>query len=98
LNRPKELVALLEKGLKAVPEDQSHALLRALANASSRRGLYRPAIETGERWFRTLGPRPPAGDAVKFWLGTGIHAKNLGDLRDARRRFEACLKASVGDP
>jgi len=91
-----QLIALLES-ISEFREKTSaaiHPLLRLLSNAYAQRGRFRQAIETADRWFETLGSQKETIDEIRYWLGTGIHAKNLGQLAEARRRLARCLGAA----
>ncbi|HKY62354.1 MAG TPA: sigma 54-interacting transcriptional regulator [bacterium] len=87
-----EAIALAERGLPLATEKTARdALLRLLANAYGRQGHFSDSIQYIERWHREGHEDPLGNNEVKFWLASGLSHKNLGNLEEARRRFENCI-------
>ncbi|HKX12712.1 MAG TPA: tetratricopeptide repeat protein, partial [bacterium] len=92
-----EAIALAERCLPLGPQKpQRDALLRLLANAYGRQGRFSDSVKYIELWHREGHEDPLGINTVKFWLASGLSYKNLGNLNEARRRFEACI--AEGDP
>ncbi|HEX5034007.1 MAG TPA: tetratricopeptide repeat protein, partial [bacterium] len=92
-----EAIALAERGLPLASEKSPRdALLRLLANAYGRQGRFVESVQYIERWHREAPEDPLGNNEVKFWLASGLSHKNLGNLEEARRRFEACIAG--GEP
>ncbi len=91
-------IALCERALAAKPVKAARdALLRLAANAYGRLGRFKESVAKIELW-RAEGHADPEGlNEVKFWLATGLAYKNLGNVPEARRRFERCLDAAAPD-
>ncbi|MCE9625024.1 MAG: sigma 54-interacting transcriptional regulator [Deltaproteobacteria bacterium] len=69
-------------------------LLRMLANAYGRLGRFKESVEKIEAWFAEGHADPQGINEVKFCLASGLAYKNLGDIAQARSRFERCIQAA----
>ncbi len=90
-----EAVAFCEQALSRKPQkEERDSLLRLAANAYGRLGRFKESVAKIEQW-RAEGHADPEGlNEVKFWLATGLAYKNLGNIPEARLRFDRCLAAA----
>lgn len=92
-----QAVQLFERCLKLeLGCEEREAFLRQLANAYGGLGDFRENIRVIETWYQEFPEDPLGINPLKFGLSTGVAYKNLGDLEEARRRFNHCLDA--GNP
>lgn len=92
-----ETVKLSEKALQGqLKKAERDVMLRMAANAYGRLGLFKESVAKIEEWHSENHADPEGVNEVKFFLATGLAYKNLGNLTEARLRFERCL--AVMDP
>ncbi|MFO1518648.1 MAG: sigma 54-interacting transcriptional regulator [bacterium] len=89
-------IALYEKCFSLTEEwTGQEMLLRLIANAYGRLGLFSQALNTLEQWFEKFPTDPLRLNPIKYWQITGVLHQNMGNGKEARRRWEECLKAGA---
>lgn len=76
---------------------EREAMIRASINSLGRMGRFRDSLAQLEAWFEKYGQDPAGLNPVKYYLSSGVIHQNLGDLREAGRRFARCIEVGRVD-